>query len=244
MFNSVLPHKIPKTDLIYRGGQLAPLNKMDYDHYVLHEANVLAWTNQKEKECARAYAFITGPCRSPLTFEEFKKVYYNEKEDKKGLRYIANMFMSIFQSRRAAAGTGHETAITRIHEDAGIVFLKQVWVDKDGNIHAKKPKKIHAHKVDGLVPTSSNRKNVSEMYLISKKTTLRERWQQDLAIKSKGLILLTRETLTETTISNIACHNGIAVYPNAPITSKAWSYTKYLEQMKLAQKGLRDGAPQ
>ena len=219
---------------------------MDYDNYVLHEANDLAWTNQKEKECARVYAFITGPCRSPLTLEEFKKIYYNEKEDKKGLRYIANMFMSIFNSRKATAGTGHEMAINRMHDDTGIVLLKRVWVDKDGNIHAKKPKRGHVHKVDGLIPTSTNRDNISDMYLISAKTNLRERWQQDtgLASKSKGLIMLTREILTDTMISNIACHNGISVYPNAPRTSNAWSYAKYLEQMKLAQKGLRDGAPQ
>lgn len=215
---------------------------MNYDNYVLTEANVAAWTLQKEKECARAYAFISGPCRSPLSYEEFKQVYYNEKEDKKGLRYIANMFMSIFQSRKATAGTGHEMAINKMHDDTGLVVLKQVWVDKEGNIHEKKKKGVHTHKVDGLIPTSGNRQNVSDMYIISAKTNLRERWQQDtaLASKCKGLIVLTRETLTDTTLDNIANHNGVAVYPNAPITSKAWSYAKYLEEMKLVQKGLGD----
>lgn len=216
---------------------------MNYDNYVLTEANVTAWNLQKEKECARAYAFISGPCRSPLTYEDFKQVYYNEKEDKKGLRYIANMFMSIFNSRKATAGSGHEMAINRIHDDTGLVVLKQVWVDKDGVIHEKKPKGVHTHKVDGLIPTSANRQNVSDMYMISAKTKLRERWQQDtaLASKCKGLIILTRETLNETTLDNIASHNGVAVYPNAPATSKAWSYSKYLNEMKLAQKSLRDG---
>lgn len=205
------------------------------DDYIKFEATHTAWETQKNREAERAYAFCKNILKSPLTFDEFRNVWYSEKKvDKTGKNHLANMCMSIFQSRKTTAGKGFEDAIYQKHKDFGIEIIRQAWVDKDGNIYNKNPKIISVHKVDGLIPTSANRMNTHDMYILSIKTTSRERYRQgiDLIPKCKGYIFLTRETPDKTKIQNIVGYGMILVYPHAITTDSIWSYESYFEHIK------------
>lgn len=205
------------------------------DAYIQIEAMRSAWEAQKEKECERAYQFCIKYLKTPLTKEAFREVWYSEdKVDKKGEKHLANMCMSIFQSRKSTAGSGFENAIYLKHKELGIEIIKQAWVDKDGNIYKKNPKIISVHKVDGLIPTSQNRKRVDDMYILSIKTTSRERYRQgiDLVGKCKGYLFLTRETPDKTKILNIVGYGITLVYPYATNTDNVWSYESYFQKMK------------
>lgn len=198
------------------------------DEYILTFSE---WETQKRNECQRAYKFCKDVLKSPLTEEEFSKVWYSESSDKKGIHHLANMCMSIFQSRKSRAGNEFEKAITSKHIELGITFYNQAYVDLDGNVSEKKPK-LSCHKIDCLIPTSSSRK-LSDMILISKKTTLRERYRQDLDFvgKCKMVIFLTKETPEKAKIDTITGYGCILVYPNAKDSDKVWSYAKYFSEI-------------
>lgn len=205
------------------------------DSYIQTEAMRLNWEIQKEKECERAYQFCVEYLKSPLSKDEFSKVWYSEnKVDKTGKKHLANMCMSIFQSRKSTAGKGFEQAIYLKHKEVGIPIIEQAWVDKDGNIYSKNPNIISVHKVDGLIPTSENRKTVHDMYILSIKTTSRERYRQglDLIPKCKGYIFLTREIPDKTKTKNIIGYGIILVYPFAITTDTVWSYESYFQKIK------------
>lgn len=205
------------------------------DEYIKTESTRTAWNAEKRKELERAYSFCKTILKTPLTLEEFSEVWYSEnKKDKKGKHHLANMCMSIFQSRKANAGKGFEDVIYNKHKELGIEIIDQAWVDKDGNIYKKNPKIISVHKVDGLIPTSSNRTTTHDMYILSIKTTSRERYRQgiDLINKCKGYIFLTRETPDKTKIQNIVGYGIILVYPHATTTESIWSYESYFQNIK------------
>jgi len=197
------------------------------------------WTQQKKDECKRAYDTCVRLLKTPISYEEFRTVWYDESEDKKGVAHIANMCMSIFQSRKANAGNGLERTIEKIHTEKGIHALYQKWVDSDGNIYDKKPKKAGVHKMDALIPTNKEITNTSDMYVVSMKTTLRERFRQDLdgCPKCKKVIFLTRETLLRSQIDMISGYNCIVVYPFAENTEHTWSFDKYFSEIKSLQNG-------
>jgi hypothetical protein len=197
------------------------------------------WTQQKKDECKRAYDTCVRLLKTPISYEEFITVWYDESEDKKGVAHIANMCMSIFQSRKANAGNGLERTIEKIHTEKGIHALYQKWVDSDGNIYDKKPKKAGVHKMDALIPTNKEITNTSDMYVVSMKTTLRERFRQDLdgCPKCKKVIFLTRETLLRSQIDMISGYNCIVVYPFAENTEHTWSFDKYFSEIKSLQDG-------
>jgi len=197
------------------------------------------WTQQKKDECKRAYDTCVRLLQISIPYDEFITVWYDESGDKKGVAHIANMCMSIFQSRKANAGNGLERTIEKIHTEKGIHALYQKWVDSDGNIYDKKPKKAGVHKMDALIPTNKEITNTSDMYVVSMKTTLRERFRQDLdgCPKCKKVIFLTRETLLRSQIDTISGYNCIVVYPFAENTEHTWSFDKYFSEIKSLQDG-------
>jgi len=197
------------------------------------------WTQQKKDECKRAYDTCVRLLKTPLSYDEFITVWYDESEDKKGMAHIANMCMSIFQSRKANAGYGLERTIEKIHTEKGIHALYQKWVDSDGNIYDEKPEKAGVHKMDALIPTNKESKNTSDMYVISMKTTLRDRYRQDLdgCLKCKKVIFLTRESPIQSLIDTISGYKCIVVYPFAENTEHTWSFDKYFSEIKRLQEG-------
>ncbi len=209
------------------------------DHMILASGD---WSDAKREECARAYQFCHTILRSPLTEEEFSHVWYSETDDKKGTRHLANMCMSIFQSRKSRAGTQFERAVRSMHDTHGLTCLNQAWVDAEGTIHTNKPTQS-CHKVDGLLPLVPHATHIRETVLLSIKTTLRERYRQDLDFvgRCKQVIFLTKEvpeSIKQTTLAGYGC---ICVYPHAPDTDTTWSYTKYVSEMKRLQEGSRNG---
>lgn len=203
------------------------------DNYILSYSD---WEAHKKEEFKRAYIFCKNKLRSPLTEEEFSNVWYSETTDKKGVDFLANMCMSIFQSRKSRAGKQFEVAIENKHKDLNILIYNQAWIDAEGNLHKKKPT-TSCHKVDSIIPANSTTTHIKDMILISKKTTLRERYRQDLDFvgKCKKVIFLTKEIPDKTKIKTIAGYGCILVYPNAEDSEHVWSYEKYFSEIKKFQ---------
>lgn len=206
------------------------------DDFVLNTSN---WDVQKKEEEKRAFNFCKTVLKIPLTEDEFSNVWYSQTSDKKGLQHLANMCMSIFQTRKTRAGKQFEDIIQLKHSELGILYHNQKWVDVNGIISNKKPE-TSCHKVDCLIPPNVECENIKDMYIISKKTTLRERYRQDLELagKCKGVIFLTKEIPDKTKINTIVGYGCIIVYPNADCSDNVWSYEKYFSTMKNFQNTL------
>lgn len=199
----------------------------------MDEISKLLWEEQKERETLRAYAFCIEKLKSPLTLEEFRKVWYREKEDKCGKEHLANLCTSIFQSRKVNAGKSFENSLERLFEKNTIHFLKQKCVDDSGKIYLKKPTNKSVHKLDFIV-VYKNSENIETCIVISAKTKFRERWRQDLHLKEKckKLIYITKEVPSRTLIEQIVGYNTTLVYPNAIISENIWSFEHFVLRMK------------
>jgi|688.fasta_scaffold199621_2 hypothetical protein len=206
------------------------------DLFIKEIATKEAWEELQEKQLIRAYKFAVDILKTPLTREEFKNVWYSQTSDKKGEKFLANMCMSMFQSRKASAGNSSEKAIKKMHDNADINVKYQVYCDNTGLIYDKKPNKISVHKLDAII-SQGDTLNISKCIVLSMKTTLRERYRQDLDIvgKCKKLIFLTRETPEKTKIETISGYGCILVYPYSELTDTTWSYNEYILRMKLFQ---------
>jgi hypothetical protein len=195
----------------------------------------IVWEELKKKELMRAFEFCQTILKSPLTFEEFETVWYDEHNDKKGLKHLSNMCMSIFQARKASAGNSFEKYVELILTKANIHILKQTHVDDSGKIYRKKPT-TSSHKVDYIIQYVLS-DNISDSVIISAKKTFRERWRQDLCHidKCKKLIYLTNETPNDTLIDSIVGYNTIIVFPEATLTSNIWTFDEFISRMKQFQ---------
>jgi len=166
----------------------------------MDELSKLLWQEEKEAQQQRAYKFCVDYLKTPLTYEEFGSLWYHETEDKKGKTHLANMCMSIFQTRKVNAGNSFEHALERLFEKNGIQFLKQKYVDSEGKIYDKKPKQSN-HKLDYIIPHKDS-ENIESCIVLSAKKTLKERYRQDLDLthKCKKLIYLTHDQPPESSI--------------------------------------------
>jgi len=194
-----------------------------------------AWIEQQEGETVRAHETLCRLMGSQISLENFKKVWYSQFSDKQGKDYIYNLCMSISQARKVRAGNGFENTIKKIHDKNGINALYQTWVDNEGNIHEKKPS-VSVHKHDSLI-RHKEATNIQDMIVLSIKTTLRERFREDLdsVSKCKKVIFLTREQPTQGHLDVLKGYNCVVVFPNAPLTEHTWSYDDYALRMKYFQ---------
>jgi len=216
------------------------------DAYIETEATKKLWNEFQEKELLRAKRVVDNLLNEYInkgrTLEAFRDIWYSQTEDKKGEKHLYNLMMSCAQSRKPFAGNSFERSIEDLHSMNNIKFYKQVWVDSDGNTYKKKPKNKSVHKHDCLIPSKNESNNITDMIVISKKTTLRERFRQDLDSigKCKHVVFLTREKPTKGQIDTITGYNCIIVYPNSPITKNTLSYEEYILRIKAFQDGTRD----
>ena len=194
----------------------------------MDELSKLLWQEEKETQQQRAYKFCVDYLKTPLSYEEFQHVWYHETEDKKGKTHLANMCMSIFQTRKVNAGNSFEHALERLFEKNGIRFLKQKHVDSEGKIYDKKPKQSN-HKLDYIIPFKDS-ENIESCIVLSAKKTLKERYRQDLDLthKCKKLIYLTHDQPPESSIQAITGYGCILVYRNAPV----WTFEHFLVKLK------------
>jgi hypothetical protein len=197
----------------------------------MDEISRLLWQEEKEAHQQRAYKFCVDHLKTPLTYEEFQRVWYHETEDKKGITHLANMCMSIFQTRKVNAGNSFERALERLFEKNAIRFLKQKYVDSEGKIHNKKPEQSN-HKLDYIIPYKES-ENIESCIVLSAKKTLKERYRQDLDLthKCKKLVYLTNEQPPESSIRAINGYNCVLVYKNAPV----WTFEYFLVKLKQFQ---------
>lgn len=175
-----------------------------------------------------------------MSTEEYLDARFFSPTDKKGTQYLRNMILSEMQSVKTISGSSFEKAIMDIVEEEGVSMCGQVHIDKDGNICSKKS----VHRIDGYISAENSPTSIRNCYAISKKTTLRERWNQDIWQVSlcKKLLFLTRETPNESTVNSIREHGAIVVYPHATVTDCTWSFAEFVRQMKLFQNGGTDSS--
>jgi len=194
----------------------------------MDEISKLLWHEEKKAELQRAYKTCVDLMKTPLTLEEFEKVWYDEKEDKQGKMHLANMCMSIFQTRKVNAGNSFEKSMERLFERNGIQFLKQHFVDSAGIIHKRKPSQSN-HKLDYIIP-HKDCQTIQSCIVLSAKKTLKERYRQDLDLKDrcKKLIYLTNEHPPECLIQTITGYGCILVYQTAPL----WTFEQFILSIK------------
>jgi hypothetical protein len=72
------------------------------------------------------------------------------------------------------------------------------------------------------------------MIVLSIKTTLRERFREDLdsISKCKKVIFLTREIPEQGHLDTLKGYNCVLVYQNAPLSDHTWSYDDYVSRIK------------
>ena len=207
------------------------------DTYIEH-ATEDAWYSKQLMDAKRAQQFELdhwAPYEeiAELSPEDYLKDRWYDEKDKKGVHHWRNMVASAMQSAKSLAGSSFENAVMSLMDENDVSAVGQVHIDERGDIHAKKSR----HRLDGYISATDRPSNLKDCYVLSKKTTLRERWNQDIwcAALCKGLIFLTRETPNASTIESIKNHNSIVVFPHAPITEHTWSYAEFLRRMKLFQ---------
>ena len=207
------------------------------DTYIEH-ATEQAWYDKQIQDAKRAKKFELDHWApydeiAELSPEDYLKDRWYDENDKKGIHHWRNMVASAMQSAKSLAGSSFENSIMALLEQNDIDVVRQVNIDESGGIHTRKSR----HRIDGYISTTDCPSTLKDCYVLSKKTTLRERWNQDIwcVPLCKGLIILTRETPNDSTIMSIKEHKSIVVFPNAPITEHTWSYAEFLRRMKLFQ---------
>ena len=200
-----------------------------------------AWNKRQLANAARSRKWeiehhIPRDKLEAMTDEEYLASRYYNPKDTKGVHHLRNMISSIMQGDKSFTGRSFENSFGDLTKHNGIDVKTQVNIDDTGNITPKRA----AHKVDGVVHQLGNPlTNLRDAYVLSNKTTARERWTQDkwCVPLCKKLIYITRENLKKTTIENMVRAGLIVVFPNAPITQSTWSYAEFIRQMKLFQNG-------
>ena len=213
------------------------------DHFMMEESETL-WKEFQEKELQRAKKvfdkILSEYIEKNQTIEAFKKIWYSQLTDKKGESHLYNLVMSCSQTRKQYTGKTFENTIYQLHKINQIKTLNQTYVDNIGEIYKKKPKNKSVHKHDCLISNNKDITNISECYVISIKTTLRERFRQDLdsVDRCKKVIFITRDAPTKGQIDSVSGYNCILVYPKANLTENTWSYEEYVSRMKAFQQSL------
>jgi len=212
------------------------------DDFIKNESTKAEWNALQQREITRAKIvfdrLVEQYIREGKTDEAFKKIWYLQTGDKQGNNHLYNLVMSCSQGRKPSAGNAFESAIEKILTDIGITFMKQIYVDGHGEIYKKKPKDKSVHKHDCVIPLSENSTNIKDMIVLSIKTTLRDRYRQDLDSigKCNKLIFVTKETPIKGAIDTITGYNCVIVYPHSEKTEYTWNYEYYLDFLKSLKK--------
>ncbi len=214
--------------------------KMSADEAVLHATEDL-WRKKQLKNAARAKAWeeahwMSREALQAMSVEEYAARRFYDPEDKTGQTHLRNMVASTMQSDKSTAGKTFEMAILEQARAYGIEMREQTWVNA-----ATEPclRKDGVHAIDGFIAAEAQPRTLRDCYVISKKTTLKERWTQDVwcAPHCKKVLILTRETPNPSTLRSMERHGVVCVYPDAPLTETTWSYAVFFERMKRFQEG-------
>ena len=215
------------------------------DERILH-ATEAAWESHQLAAAARARAFEiehhkTKAELEAMTAEEYLRDRYYDPEDKQGKHHWRNLVGSEMNSAKSKSGSSFEEAVMMLADENDVAITGQVHIDETGKICSKKSR----HRIDGYISAAdAPPATLRDCYVVSKKTTLKERWNQDIWCipHCKKLVFITREIPNADTIASIGHHGAVIVYPHAPITAHAWSYAEFLRRMKDFQQGATDGS--
>lgn len=119
------------------------------------------------------------------------------------LQRLYEINKSITQSYRMCAGKAFEQCIERIFNEHGISFSKQVLVDSNGIVCLKKSKNVKMHYLDFVIPEIQVGQSVydSRYRVVSVKTSVRERYLQDVSYPN--LVLISLEQVTRNGVESI-----------------------------------------
>ena len=97
------------------------------------------------------------------------------------LEKIYNTSVSIFQSKKSRHGTQFEQKIEKMLYENNVPFKRQVAIDKNGIIIGNGTVvENHSHTIDIVIGEHIKiGKHISDFIVLSCKTTVRERWNQD-----------------------------------------------------------------
>jgi hypothetical protein len=213
-------------------------------------SNETAWKQHQLAAARRAREFEikhhkTKAELEAMTDEEYLHSRYYDPDDKKGENHLRNMVASEMQSAKSCSGKWFMDACNKEMRDESIRLVTEVPVDKTGKIlsHVLQRVKGAAHALDAYVSPSVKPDSIKDSWVTSAKTTLKERWNQDIWVipHCKKLVFLTRDVPDSTTVDSIGRHGGIVVYPNAPITPNTLSFTEVIRRMKMFQEGSTNG---
>ena len=204
-------------------------------------ANETAWENHQLAEARRARAFEiehhkTKAELEAMTDEEYLHSRYYDANDKQGKHHLRNMIASGMQSAKCNSGNWFMDACNKEMLGAGVRLVMEIPVDKTGKIlsHDLQRVKGAAHALDGYVSKTPRPDTVKECWVTSAKTTLKERWNQDVWMipHCAKLVYLTRDVPDPTTVESIGRHGGVVVYPHAPVGVYTWSFAEVIRRMK------------
>lgn len=219
------------------------LYKMSADDEVLHATDDL-WAKKQLATAKRAKEFelahwMPRETLAAMSVEEYAATRFYDPTDKKGRTHLRNMVASTMQSDKSTAGSTFEAALMEKAEARGVEIHPQIWVNSEA-----KPclRKDSVHKIDGYIAREAAPQTMETCYVISKKTTLKERWNQDVwcVPHCRKVLILTRETPNASTLASMERHGVVCVYPHAPLTAATWSYDEFFRRMKAFQEGPAD----
>jgi hypothetical protein len=209
---------------------------MTIDDEVLHATENL-WKQKQLAGAARCKQFeldnwMPREELADISAENYLTRRFYDPSDKKGMSHLRNMIASIMQSDKSTAGSSFEKATLHIAKENGVSIIAQPWINSSGSVCLGKSGS--AHKIDGYISKELSPIDMKNCYIISQKTTLRERWNQDVWCTSLCIkvLLLTRETPNPSTLKSIEQQGVVVVYPHAPDTDYSWSYTTFIRKMK------------
>jgi len=215
--------------------------KMSADEAVLHATEDL-WREKQLKNAARAKAWeeanwMSREALQAMSVEEYAERRFYNPEDKKGRTHLRNMVASTMQSDKSTAGKTFEDALLAQAAELGLNMKGQTHVNAETK--PVKKRKDAVHTIDGYIAAEPQPNTMKDCYVISKKTTLRERWNQDVwcVPYCKKVLILTRETPNQSTLASMQRHGVVCIYPNAAVTDSTWSYDEFFARMKRFQEG-------
>lgn len=137
------------------------------------------------------------------------------KDNMNKLYALYPVMQSTTQSLRCKTGKTFESCFEQLLKERkfkkGIHYSREIFITEDDKrMYNKCPKGKKGHKVDFVFPAPKDGELVCNFkgYICSMKTTLRERWLQDLSFCGTKLVLISLERKNSNNIRSIKVQNG------------------------------------
>lgn len=162
--------------------------------------------NCKKKNKFCIYDLIQNKSSLSIDLTKFNDTQYIT-ENMKILEAIYNINQSITQSLRSTTGKDFEKCLEDLFSKQswkkGIDYESQVYITDDNEIHKKKPRNKKCHSMDFIIPLPKLPCNLDTYkgYLVSCKSTIRERYLQD--VNYKRIIFISLDKINNEKVKSI-----------------------------------------